>query len=446
MRRPLTRVIAFAALCVTGITSAAAQSGDKLTIERAIDKALHNNAEVLLANARRDEAAGKQTRARAELLPQLSADVSQSRQQTNLAAQGITFPGLPPTTTYNRFQARLKLRQSLIDVGAWNSFQSAKNARKAAAAREQVAREQIATRTAIRYVRALRAKQSVDAANADRELARSLEQLANDQHEAGLASGVDVARAQTRVSRQQARLAQKRTEAAQARLRLARVTGLPQDQSITLVGDLTAAAAQQPPAAEEVIQAAIEQRPELRLARQRANAKEQGLAAARAERLPSLELVGAYGDSGNTPDENVEQSYRIGAQVSVPIFSGGAIAGHVDTAASRLDQAQIRARDTRDQIEQDVRLALRTLNNSRKQVRAARDNRDLARRELELSRDRFAAGVTDNVEVINAQTELANARDRLVAARARHATARVNLAAARGVAEAIDFAGTQHDQ
>ena len=61
----------------------------------------------------------------------------------------------------------------------------------------------------------------------------------------------------------------------------------------------------------------------------------------------------------------------------------------------------------------------------------------LAERELEMARDRFRAGVGDNIELVTAQTTLANARLDQVAALALYNGARLNLAAALGRAQAF---------
>jgi outer membrane protein TolC len=91
----------------------------------------------------------------------------------------------------------------------------------------------------------------------------------------------------------------------------------------------------------------------------------------------------------------------------------------------------------RGQVEQDVRLAISTLQTTLERVRAADEALRLAERELEMSRDRFRAGVADNLEVINAQASLANARAGQVQALAVYNAARLNLAAALGRAEAF---------
>jgi outer membrane protein TolC len=79
-----------------------------------------------------------------------------------------------------------------------------------------------------------------------------------------------------------------------------------------------------------------------------------------------------------------------------------------------------------------VSLALLSLRTSEEQVAAAKKSLALAERLLDLSHDRFKAGVTDNLEVVDALTALATARSRLIDATAEHTSARVNAAAAMG--------------
>jgi outer membrane protein TolC len=68
-------------------------------------------------------------------------------------------------------------------------------------------------------------------------------------------------------------------------------------------------------------------------------------------------------------------------------------------------------------------------------VAVARDNLDLANQTLAQARDRFGAGVTDNIEVIQAQESVASANDSLISALYAHNLAKVALARALGGAE-----------
>jgi outer membrane protein len=123
--------------------------------------------------------------------------------------------------------------------------------------------------------------------------------------------------------------------------------------------------------------------------------------------------------------------------LNVPIFNGGLTRGREAVAASRQRQAELQLGNVRGQVEQDVRLSLATLRTAAAQVRASDEGVRLAERELAMARDRFRAGVGDNLEVTSAQTALADARDAQVTALAQYNAARLNLASATGRAEAF---------
>jgi outer membrane protein TolC len=284
------------------------------------------------------------------------------------------------------------------------------------------------------YLAALQADASVVAAQANVELARALLKLAEDQRNAGVATGVDVTRAQTRLAEQQVGLAQAQTTAEQARLGLQRVVGLPLGSPLTLTDTLRFM--EEPlPAVETAVAEADQSRREVRVAAEQTRVSQLAGQAARAEYLPSIEFVGDYGLSGITPYNSDLPTRRAAIQVNVPIFNGGVTRGKVTAATSRQRQAELELSNVRGQVEEDVRLALATLRTTAVQVRAAAESVRLAQRELEMARDRFTAGVGDNLEVVTAQTSLANARDAQVTALAQHNAARLNLAAALGRAE-----------
>jgi outer membrane protein TolC len=181
----------------------------------------------------------------------------------------------------------------------------------------------------------------------------------------------------------------------------------------------------------------VQGRPELRIAEEQIKLNRLERDAVRAEYLPSVEFVGDYGVSGITPTNTALPTRRAAVQLNVPIFNGGLTRGRLTVAASRQRQAELELDNVRGQIEQDVRLALITLRTDGAEVRAADESVNLAERELEMARDRFRAGVGDNLEVINAQTALAGARDSQVTALTQYNAARLNLAAATGRAEAF---------
>jgi outer membrane protein TolC len=156
--------------------------------------------------------------------------------------------------------------------------------------------------------------------------------------------------------------------------------------------------------------------------------------AASAERYPTLSAVVNYGDTGT----NLGSSHGTvsgGGELRLPIFEGGRIHGDNLVAASRLTSAKQQLGDLHARIDQEVRDAFLDLQDTAQEVAVEKNAVELANETLEQSRDRFASGVTDNIEVVQAQESLADANDAYIAALYRYNTAKISLARAVGLAE-----------
>lgn len=408
-----------------------------VSLQNAIRLAIASNLQTLLAVERSNEAGSDARQAMAPFLPNVSGNAYQVRSTTNLRAQGLDFPGLPSLVgPFNTFDARAKVTQTVFNLGAWRHRQAAELGVDLAHLQEKLAREQVASATTLAYVEALRARQTVTTAQANRELARSLKQLADDQHNVGVANGLDVARAATRLAQSDSALIQAQSGSQQADLQLQRLLGLPLGAPLVLVDGLRSSDTP-PPAVDQAIAEANTGRFELRIAEQEVARSEYERRAAQAGHLPSVALTGDYGRSANTFNENDENTYRYGVSLDIPIFDGGLTNSRVDAAASRKSQAELQAADLKRQVEEDVRQSLVSLKAATDSLHAAQQTRDLAERELQLARDRFAAGAVDNIEVDHAQASLADARNDLVGALTSYNAARANLAAATGQAESF---------
>ena len=414
---------------------------DALSFEQAIQLAIANNLATLLARERRNEARGNKQQSLAPLLPNVSGAAYQASLTENLAALGFqpgSIPGFNSTFVgpFRNFDARVYLAQTIFDLSAIRNYQAGRAGVRIAKLQEDLAREQVASGTGLIYLEALRADRAVIAAQANVDLAQALLKLAQDQRDAGVATGVDVMRAQTRLAAQQVGLAQAQTTSEQARLNLQRVIGLPLGSSLTLTDELRFKDEPLPTVETAVAQAGQDRR-EVQVAQEQTRESRLERQAVRSEYLPTVQFQGNYGPSGITPTDSALPTRRVAVQVNVPIFNGGLTKGRLTAAASRQRQTELQLSNIRGQVEEDVRRSLSTLRTSAVQVRAANESVTLAQRELEMARDRFKAGVGDNLEVVSAQTTLANARDAQVTALAQHNAARLNLAAALGRAEAF---------
>jgi outer membrane protein TolC len=100
-----------------------------------------------------------------------------------------------------------------------------------------------------------------------------------------------------------------------------------------------------------------------------------------------------------------------------------------------LKQRQDELADLGGQIDYQVRAALLDIQSAADQVAVARRNLDLAHQTLTQAQDRFASGVTDTIEVVQAQGLVAVANDNLIGALYAHSLAKVDLARALGSTE-----------
>lgn len=413
----------------------------QLSLADAIQLALQNNLATLSAQEQRREASGFAQQARSVLLPNISGVSYQANLTTNLAALGFqpaTFPGIQTSFIgpFNNFDARARLVQTIFDLAAIHNYQSSQKGIRIAEFSQQLAREQVSEAAALTYLETMRSERSVSAAQANVTLAEALFKLAQDQRNAGVATGVDVTRAETRLAQERVDLAQAQTAAEQARLNLQRVIGVPLGSTFVLTDQL-GFTAEQLPQPDTAVTDALTHRAEVLISEAQVNMFDLERKAVKDEYLPSLQLVGDYGVSGITPTDTALPTRRIAVQLNVPIFNGGLTRGRLTVATSREREAELQLGSVRGQVEQDVRLAISTLRTTVERVRAADEAVRLGERELQMSRDRFSAGVADNLEVINAQTSLANSRAAQVQALAIYNAARLNLAAALGRAESF---------
>jgi outer membrane protein TolC len=124
--------------------------------------------------------------------------------------------------------------------------------------------------------------------------------------------------------------------------------------------------------------------------------------------------------------------------VRVPIYQGGRTKGQTEVAEATLQQRRAELDDIRGRIESEVRNAYLDLQASESQVEVARINITVTTQNLDLARQRFDAGVTDNVEVVQSQEGLVTAHFDYINSVFAHNLAKLSLARAIGrAAEAL---------
>lgn len=185
---------------------------------------------------------------------------------------------------------------------------------------------------------------------------------------------------------------------------------------------------------EQALIAALAQRPDYQSYQAKVRAAEETVKAAHGERYPTAGVTADYGDIGPTLASS-HGTFTFVASAKVNLFDGGRISGDEIQAKAALKQRQDELADLAGEIDYQVRAAFLDIRTAADQVTVARDNLDLSNQTLVQARDRFTAGVSDNIEVVQAQESVASANDELIAALYAHNLAKVNLARALGGAE-----------
>ena len=398
-----------------------------LSLTEAIGRGLRYNLGAILGGAAVSGAESARKEALADLLPQLRAGVLESRQKINLAAYGFTGPGIPQIVgPFNLFDARVYLQQTILDLRALHRFHASTDALEAARQDERSARDLVVLVCGQLYLQAVAGESRIAAARAQLDTADALLTLARDRKESGLGAGIEVLRAEVQERSQRQRLIVAEQDAAKEKLALARAIGLPLGQRFRLA-DPMPFAPDVSMTAEEAVDRAWAGRPDLKAAQARVEAAEALRKAARGEGLPSVAVSGDYGAIGNDVPGALA-TFTVGASLRVPLFEGGRVQARVREAEARLEQERARLADLRARIYYEVQAVFLDLEAARERVRVAEGARALAREQLLQAKDRFAAGVADNVEVVQAQEALAAAAENHIASLYAHDVARLSLA------------------
>jgi len=254
-----------------------------------------------------------------------------------------------------------------------------------------------------------------------------------DQKGAGTAAAIDVLRAHVQLEQEQQQLIAQENQLGKDKLALGRVIGLPSGQQFTVV-DTEPYSPLEKMSPDDALRTAYEQRADFQSAKASVSAAENSVSAARAERYPNVDVSADYGDVG-TALNNSHGTFTFQAAARFNIFDGGRISGDVMQARATLKERQDELADLGGQIDYQVRAALLDIQSAADQVAVARNNLDLANQTLTQAEDRFASGVADTIEVVQAQGSVAVANDNLVAALYAHNFSKVELARALGSTE-----------
>jgi outer membrane protein len=414
---------------------AAAQEPLKLTLRDAVALALKQNPRVILANLAVAQSEQDRSEARSALLPQVGGNAGETVHRVNLeAAIGFRFPGFSQHVgPYETFQAGVAFQAPVFDLTLWRRYRGSQFGIDASRSQETATREEATLLVVSQYLGSQRAAADIRAAQSRVDLAQALYTQALDLQNTGVGTGIDTLRANVQLQNEKQRLIVARTQLETSLLGLARLLSV--DRPIEL-GDEVSFFETPAAEADRALERAYATRPELRQigALQQRAALEQKTAGD--QRLPRVSVSGGWMEQGLTPNTAIPV-YEYRGNVDFPIFTGGRIEAQKVKAELAIRELKQQEQETRNRIALEVRTALAQLRSARSEVEVANLGIQLARQEVEQARDRFQAGVANNIEVISAQDVLSRANDNQIAALYRYNQARAGLAHATGQMEAL---------
>ena len=409
----------------------------RLTLDQAVSLALKQNPTAQIAVITAAESVQDSNIARSDLLPQANLNVTDSVQRLNLRVfLGTTVPGFAQHAgPFQVFSAGPGFSTPVFDLTLFKRYQAARQTATASKSDSLSTREQVILLVVSQYIGTLRAVANVEASQSRVELAQALYDQAADVQKEGVGTGIDTLRANVELQNEKQRLLEAQADRDTSLFGLSRLLNLDPRQVIELGDSLSFFDTPQPDALAS-IESALGERQEWKALQERLKAAGLDKKASQYSRLPKVDFSGNWAYEGSSSTTGIP-TYNYQAGVSVPLFTGGRIHAEIVKADLEIQKLQQQQDDLRNQIALDVKTALINLDSARSQVAVANLGVQLSKEEVDQARDRFKAGVANNIEVIQAQDSLARANDNQIAALYRFNQARADYARSIGQMEKV---------
>ncbi len=410
-----------------GSVQAVAATSDvkQLSLDDAIRLGIENNLAFTIAKENQKSAEAQKLQLANALLPNLSLHAEHGVHELDLAASGFNASllpsfGIPPAEAaqfplivrVNSTIAQVNMTQALFTWAGWDVWKAAKANASAAYYNSQSSRGLVVLNVGTAYLQALAASAQVDYAQSLLKTDETLLYQAHEEHLAGTAANLDELRAKVQYQTQQQVVIADQDTFEKAKISLNRQIGLAPEQKIQLT-DATPYADLAAMTIEDARKEAYASRQDFQSMRQQIRAARLERQAAKHERFPSINFDGNYGVTGVT-GQVYHGTFTAEGTVSIPIFQEAKFRGDKDVAVAQIDELNSQFNDLTNKIDQQLRDSLLDLQSTAELVRVARSNVDLATTALEQSKERFEAGVDDNLPVVQAQSTLAQAQTQYV--------------------------------
>ena len=412
----------------------------ELSLRTAIERGLRYNLGLVEANQTGADVRAERLRALSALLPQLAAQGHQGYENLSYKEIGLKLPPIPglpalPSTSggFGYQDARVSLTQSLYNGELRNQYRARKRDEQASTLSIQDSRDVVVLAVGTAYMQVIASAARVESAKAQVASAGELDQQTANRVKNEVSPEIDSIRAQVEQQSADQRLTNATNQLEKDKLTLARIIGLAIDQDFALTDPL----AYHPLSgisSDTSVDEALRSRGDLRSAEASLQAAVFNLRAQKAQRLPIVSVTADYG-GGGANIANFNQVYTVAGNISVPIYTGGRIRADIAQAQADLARREAEYEDLKGRVAYDVRIACLDLTASDSSVRVAERNKSLAQRALTQSQDRYSNGVTNYLEVVQAQEAVTVASENYIESLFSFNVAVISFARAVGNAE-----------
>src|SRR6266513_1697982 len=408
------------------------QLGDT-TLSRLVGEVARGNLDVRSAQARASAARSDRVRSALDLTPSTTLSAGYARQRLSSAS----FPGasgvFPDQSVWNAGV------DASWDLDLFGGIRHTVQARGAlvGAAEEDLRDVQVTLRAELAraYFELRGAQEQLEVARQNAENQRHTFDLTKQRLDAGRGSSFDTERAQAQLSSTLASIPAREAQVAAAQYRIGTLVGraptevareLEQSGQLPRLPEVTSIGAPE---------TVVRYRPDVASAERFAAAQGALVGAAKASYLPRLTIGGSAGYAApefNSVGNQGTLRYVVGPVITWPGLNLGRVKAEVDAAAAREDAARAQYGRAVLAATEDIETSLARYRAARLQVERLQDASAASERAAELARLRFREGITDFLQVLDAERTQLEAQDRLAQGRIDAATAYAALYKAAG--------------
>ncbi len=407
-----------------------------LNLSEVISLSTQQHYSVRVAKSQWEEQKQATLETKASFLPQIKAQMSQSRQKHNYLGSSLSSTSGDEYygQIFNAFDAQLNLSQVLFNRNLFKAIQMAKQYESAKESNYLAAREAASLQGASYFLEAFRGKARLDAAQYRAKWAKDVLEQSRRFEDVGKGSLLDTARAVLQYENEYQTYSEASTQYASALVTLAQWLGLSQNHSFML--DEPKASFDEKPLEplETLLADAMKNRPDLAAQRTQLKALQVSVETYRSEKWPILGLSASAGVNGGEPD-NTDKAYSLGIGLEIPIYTGGDIDSRIKQAQAQVFQQKVTIQNLESEVEKDIREAIFALNGAKTQWVSSQKGVKAAESVLKLTQSRYREGLSTNLEVAEAQDTLARAQENLIRAQYSYYLAQTSLAYASGILE-----------